>query len=530
MPRRTAGDTTAGLPGKVRRAPAVRARAVPRATPPRYVGSAWGSRFLYAPKITAGLSRRADFVALTVLAKVQLGLKTGKDKFFFVLIDRGATPSKPQYRMVKGFLDWKGELHKSDLLPAVRNPGELDVGDETLLAVPRKTQFGYLYPAAQLKAELAEYVATAENEDVHKQQLVRDNASATRWFLQSRGVVRPALVLPYNSQYDYYCWDNPHRAVINGRFIGVNPKEDVDADLLLAALNSTFVLAARLAVGTATGNEGAFDVGPPAARVMSVPDVRKMTEENAWALRDVLVEMRKDNRIPPAPDRSGKVSSLRRRLDDAVLSALAVGAGDRAVLLDRLYKQYGRWRAAIEDNERRMRANRRAMTRAGVSRSEGPLRRAARRVWDELSKTTALLPAEGLTALDYIESVDVARDVDIPEQDALFGEGLVPAADGSTIDLGHVSRVRYASLLRQIGVEPPLPIVREPERAQALVDQFEAERIRFRQAADEMAHALVDDEQDAVVSLAERAWYRECRRRLFAAPQVAQEEQGEAVN
>lgn len=39
-------------------------------------------------------------------------------------------------------------------------------------------------------------------------------------------------------------------------------------------LNSTFTTVSRLLEGVSTGNEGAFDVGPPSVRLMRIPDPR----------------------------------------------------------------------------------------------------------------------------------------------------------------------------------------------------------------------------------------------------------------
>ena len=67
----------------------------------------------------------------------------------------------------------------------------------------------------------------------------------------------------------------------------------------------------------------------------------------------------------------------------AILSALGLSRGDATVLVDRIYASYGRWRAAVEDVEDQMQVHRRALSRRGGTRSESPLQRTIRTVWDE---------------------------------------------------------------------------------------------------------------------------------------------------
>src|SRR5688500_4682152 len=80
----------------------------------RYVGAAWRSRFLRAPKIALEIGTRCDFVEVGNLALVKLGVKTGADEFFFLkrrmqgsecksLVPRGKVLS------VTGKGNWVGE-------------------------------------------------------------------------------------------------------------------------------------------------------------------------------------------------------------------------------------------------------------------------------------------------------------------------------------------------------------------------------------------------------------------------------------
>ncbi|MGH3278503.1 MAG: hypothetical protein ACRDNW_05125, partial [Trebonia sp.] len=359
----------------------------------RYTGSAWNARFLYAPKIALELDQRPEFVPLRTLASAALGVKTGYDDFFFLSKAEGK-PRRPSYVHVSGLRGWTGDLAKNDLIGAVRNPRDLTHEGVRVFQVPRRTPYYYLYPTGHLnKADLESYVRQGEEAGVDERPLVIQNAGDNEWFVQARGIVQPDWILPYNSAYDYGAFENECRAVINGRFVGVTANSDADRELLGAALNSTLVIVSRLIEGVPTGTEGAFDVGPPAARLMKVPDVRAMGGPGVERVRGAMRDLRQANGMPSAPSRDGRVSEIRRRLDDAVLHALGIPAGDRAVLLDRIYASYSRWRTSVEDVEMRMRANRRTTARLGLSRAESPVQRATRTVWEELRGDFPAIPS-----------------------------------------------------------------------------------------------------------------------------------------
>jgi hypothetical protein len=350
-----------------------------------YVGSPWRSRFLRAPKVALELASRPDFVALGELATLQLGLKSGADSFFFVRpLDQRRVGQSRGSVLVSGMRGaWQGRLAASDLRAAVLNPHELFVDDRRRLLIPSRQHY-YLAPrSGRLREELSSYVEVGERAGINHRPLVRQN-STSRWFVQARGVISSRWALPYSSGYDYGAWDNRAGAVLNGRFVGAEPLHGVDSFTLGAVLNSTLTLVGRLLVGTTTGVEGAFDVGPPAARNIRVPDIRSLTDEararvcerfNAWIDRDEML---------PAPSRTGHVDSLRHELDIAILAALGLTRGQASALLGKVYESYGRWRASVENVEAMMRANRREMARNRTGRSVNPIRLAAQRVWEEL--------------------------------------------------------------------------------------------------------------------------------------------------
>lgn len=494
----------------------------------QYVGARWFSRFLGAPPAADTLSARDDFCSLGDLAEVALGLKSGADKWFFV-----ATPDHPRVdalgrsrlrasiRVVSN-LGWEGELSAADLIPALLNPHRLierrPRGQPSLrrLAPPTHTEIAYVFPQNRRPAAgLADYIDYGERNGVHEGQLVRNNADGIRWWRQRRTMLRPAWALPYNSGYDYGPHENAAERVINGRFVGADPREEIDNDLLGAALLSTFPIVTRLQEGVATGTEGAYDVGPPAAKLMRVPDVRKFANAaGVIAVRAALAALRAQNLIPPAPDRNGNVDAMRRALDEAILEALGLTAGGSAVLLDEVYSSYAEWRSATEDVEMRMREYRRAMTQSGRTRTQDPSDVVARAIADELAGQGKLpaLPAEALPDRAEMQSVAVADSFTAPEQHGLFDSGFITAPNGRQVDLGDYDRVRYVAMLLEIGFRSPLRVPTDPQTCERVRRTFDTAAARFERDAVRLASKSLPDEQakDAV-QIARRLWRHACQ-------------------
>jgi hypothetical protein len=163
-------------------------------------------------------------------------------------------------------------------------------------------------------------------------------------------------ILPYNSGYEYGAAENAARVVLNGRFVGVEPLDGIDTDLLGGVLNSTFVMMARLLEGTAAGVEGALDVGPPAVRRMMIPDIRRLSDRDAAAIAEVVETMRSRNVMPPAPDRAARVDPLRQRLDTMLLRGIGCTKGEASAIVGQVYESYARWRSAVEPLPQLLRA------------------------------------------------------------------------------------------------------------------------------------------------------------------------------
>lgn len=488
----------------------------------RYCGSAWRARFLRAPKIALELARREDFVPLSELATVRLGLKTGADDFFFlerVTIahrEKDLLPARKSIQ-VKGLNGWKGELPLSDLRPAVLNPHQLIVEDERLYSVPRDTGWYYLFPSATSKKfGVREYVKLAELEGISEKSLVKSNADDTTWYRQTRPLIASPWILPYNSAYEYGAWANPFGAVLNGRLLGVDPLVTESSEMLGAVLNSIFALLGRLVEGVSTGTEGAIDVGPPAARRIMLPDIRKFSESSRQSIADALTKIRQSNLMPAAPDWEGNVPELRRELDTAILEALGSTKGQAIAYLERLYVGYGRWRKNVEGVEAQMRLNRRNMAASGQNRDQKPTEATGKRVWEEIEHLFPLFPAAYLANSDVLEIVGIPSSATIPTEKPLFDSGVIQTKTRA-IDLGSFERVRYIGMLKVIGLSRVFEVPLSEDRCKAIVDLFELKQVEFRAASFENAMKYTSSKESAkeICAIAEKYWLLTCRKSVL---------------
>lgn len=422
----------------------------------------------------------------------------------------GGTSGKPA---VEGLTGWRGQISRANLRPALRNPRDLDAsgGGRQFVVPSRGLPSRYFAPGDRAREiGVVDYVAHGESSGIHQLTLVRDNASERHWYRQVRRLVDGDWVLPYNSAYDYFAADNKEaKAVLNGRFLGVDAKEGVDSDLLGAVLNSTFALLARLIVGVSTGSEGAYDVGPPAARLMRIPDPRKFTASGRDGVLDALTAIRTEDRLLPAPSSSGAVVPLRRKLDLAILSAMGESPGNAAVLLDRIYASYARWRASVEHVEDQVQVNRRALGRRGGTRGQDPVAVATQTVRDEIGSECDVAFGQAFADPESFELIDVVPpSADL--QDALIPQTVVTlTATGELCDLGSQSRVEYARVLRELGWLNAIPIPLSDTLAASLATQIEKLRATVSaEAATRAATYVATEHVPTIVAGVVKAWRR----------------------
>jgi hypothetical protein len=208
-----------------------------------------------------------------------------------------------------------------------------------------------------------------------------------------------------------------------------------------------------------------------------------------------------DGSIPPGPSSDGLVNAPRRRLDTAVLTALGMTAGEAAVMADRLYRSYARWRKSVESVEGQMQVHRRALTNRGGVRTGSQVPRVAATVWAEMEPVTALL-FDGLTTGNF-DLVDprFRPSAGSPDQAALFDQHVVRQSDGTSLDLGDARRVELAEFLRSLRINGPIPIPREGPRCERMRLQIVSALAAVEsEAKRRAAHHVSEDTIDQVAA------------------------------
>ena len=278
-----------------------------------YNGSPWRSRFLRSPRNGLQFAARYDFVALGDVAEVKLRDKDRCGKFFFVMATGFARnpESHPRSQQRKGTSPERPLARASSRRKSGHRRTAPGGSCPHVAGVIRR--FILLRGPAHVEEVAREYVARGELQSVHEKTLVRSNATAPA------GIAKLEPESPADGSCPTTLVTTTARSTTASEHCSTGdsrgrPERHEDVDLLGAMLNTTPVTLMRLLEGVTTGNEGAFDVGPPSARVMRIPDPRKMAGPEQEAL-DALSAIRATATCRPRLTAAAPRHPLRRGLE-----------------------------------------------------------------------------------------------------------------------------------------------------------------------------------------------------------------------
>lgn len=390
---------------------------------PEYSGSKWGL-FLRAPDIFFGLLKagKGRFAPLGVLADVKFGVKSGCDAFFFprdvtaeVMSTLSPTEMKTRYglspadtkklRLVESGDGTRHIIEAKYLEPEVHSLMEIHaIGIDPsklrrqvlLVDKPKETLAG---------TQVLKYIEWGEGEGFH---LRPSCASRVRWYdlgIQKRG----DMIWSKSHQYRHMAWLNDQKLIVNCRMYDLTLREDIDAKLLTAILNSTLVCLSKHQYGRFTGREGALDTMTFDAQMMLVPDPRGATESSKARVLAAFEQM-KTREIGALVDVDGSGAEYsgelahadRQELDDATLELLGVqNAKERTRLRDALYQEITTMYREIRRAEREMQGHRSRNNRRAAPTAQT----LAKEIWDSLSS-----PPDWKLPSDFLEA-DEATEV-----------------------------------------------------------------------------------------------------------------------
>ena len=358
-----------------------------------YRAGKWG-RYVRAPDLYFEIMRRFGrrFVALGKIAQIRFGVKTGCDAFFMPtditakVLDAhkserdfrrhvGGAPRKDvesgKLRIVE---DGAGVVHPIEtkyLAPEVHSPMILDRPvvrardlDRVVLLVGEpmdnletKAPWVWRYLRYGKTATFGKSVSAPK----------RSTCAARDPWYNLTGLVKPGIAFwPMFQQYRHIIAGNPERLICNHSLYDIIPANlsVLEADVLVAVLNSTLVGLFKTFYGRFAGTEGNLETMIVDVNLLEVPDPRGVSAKVAKRLSDALGRMnrREVGRLIEeqlmdchTPDSARRIAAGplvlsdelrqpdRRALDDAVFELLGVSdPKERGALIKRLYEATAR--------------------------------------------------------------------------------------------------------------------------------------------------------------------------------------------
>ncbi len=362
-----------------------------------YRAGKWG-RYVRAPDIYFDIMRRFGkrFVALGEIASIRFGVKTGCDAFFMpkdVTADMlarweadrafrenaGGAPRKDveagKLRIIEA---GDGSIHPVEakhLAPELHSLMKVDrpivratgldrvvlLVSEPLDRLKAKSPWAWRYIRYGMTATFAS--AKSKGNLVPERSTCK---SRDPWY-NLTGLVKPGIAFwPMAQQYRHIIAANPERLICNHNLFDVAPAElsPVEAESLVAVLNSTLVGLFKTFYGRFAGTEGNLKTEVVDVNLLELPDPRGVPANIARRLRDALESMsrREVGRLVEeqlmdchSPERARRLAAGplalsrelqqpdRRDLDDAVFQLLGVSAPkQRGELIGRLYEATAR--------------------------------------------------------------------------------------------------------------------------------------------------------------------------------------------
>ena len=362
-----------------------------------YKAGKWG-RYVRAPDIYFDIIRRFGkrFVALGEIASIRFGVKTGCDAFFMpkdVTADmlarhetdrafREKAGGAPRKDVASGKLRiieaGDGSVHPIEakyLAPEVHSMMKVDrpiiraadldrvvlLVSEPLDKLKARAPWAWRY----IRYGMTATFASSKSKPVPIPQ--RSTCAARDPWYDLTGLVKPGIAFwPMAQQYRHIIAANPEHLICNHNLFDVAPAElsALEAETLVAVLNSTLVGLFKTFYGRFAGTEGNLKTEVVDVNLLEVPDPRGVSASLAKRLANALERMDKrdvgrliEEQLMDChtPERARKLAagplvfahelqqSDRRELDDAVFELLGVSdPKERDELIGRLYEATAR--------------------------------------------------------------------------------------------------------------------------------------------------------------------------------------------
>lgn len=459
-----------------------------------YVGYKWGI-FMRAPEIFFKLLERGgdSFVPLGQIAEVKRGITSGCDAFFYPvdITDKSVSSDLPprefkdtygitrsETEKIRIVLAGNGTRHLIEakyLKPEVHSLMELSSIEIDLVNLTRKILL-VNEPEQKLKGtHVLHYIRWGERENFHLRSTCASRAQTRPWYDLAPNAPG-AIFWPLAHQYRHIIPLNEKRIIPNKRLFDVYPDISINPTILCAVLNSTVVALTKTYFGRFVGREGNLDTEVSDAKMMLIPDPRRVTQSVHSKLEAALNLMRQRKALPLVDVDStevgwtGELALLdRQQLDDAVLELLGItSTKEREELRHEIYEEITKLYRQIRVAERKMQRYRSKKARGGRVTPHS----IAEEIWESLEE-----PFVDHTPLDFIPKGTRTEEFDLPAGRARLIKGNWFEPDGVQVgeqflELSDPIRCQFIKELSDIGVTGNVRVPVQPAACQLALNEY----------------------------------------------------------
>lgn len=482
-----------------------------------YFGYKWGI-YLRAPDILFKLIERAGerLVLFHEIAELKRGITSGADTFFYPLDiteeelarfskdhdfkeQHGIKRSDTNFIRIVRAGDGSVHLIESRFLErVVFNLMEVHGVEIDLAHLERR-----IFLCSLSKDELRKsgfkhalaYIRWGESEGFQNRPTC---ANRDPWY-DLTGGKRGAILWTKTQRYRHIVPFNAERLIANCNLYDVLPKDEEQAELLCAILNSTVVALFKQLFGRQMGGDPVLKTEVVDLNMMPVPDVRLADKRIAGRLHRAITSMRKREAFHlvevdgTGSEWSGELAhSDRQDLDDAVLELLGIDeTEERKQWRSELYFEITNLYREVRSSEKKMQKMRSQAARHGRPSPKS----LAEEIWETLDEKPV---AKSL--YEFIPSQEKTETVVFPavQAKATKNDMFNPHAlkfGGHYVPLGSPERVEFGLELSNQGISGQVNIPLNPVIAQAALDEYRVHVTRLNDLFQESAAAYTADEK-----------------------------------
>lgn len=488
----------------------------------RYTGTKW-SIHLRAPSLYFDLldSFSDRLVSLRDVAAVRYGIKSGADRFFYVedvtdsldpktLAER-YNLSREQTDEVRVVEAGDGSRHLIEaryLEPLIFSVMELD-GPSLELVELNRCVLLVDGPREMLQGtHVLSYIRYGEQAGYNNNQTCQQRVipGVRSWYELRDVLVEGDVVWPKAHQYRHIVSFNPANHPVNCRLYAIKANEGVDAKVLGALLNSTFIAWLKEIYGRVLGREGNTDTMVFEVKQMLVPDTSNLSDDTCHRLCRALDRLMRRRTLPFFPMGDELEQADRVELDNAVFEALGViSPEEQNEWRERLYEQVRLLHKQKRELEEEAQVNR---VKAARTKRTASARTLAKEIWRELDSIdfrrfpSDFVPPNTPTKAHQLPEGEVQVGREMFTGAGALGVGYIMIGD-ELREVGSLCKAEFVRAWQEAGNHGTVQIPVDDNACQAALDNYHRYRAATQDTFFQWASSRTADErlQHQIVAL-----------------------------